>query len=108
MCIRDRYCCGQKNDAVILFFSVNESRGFQGYAKMMSTSEPGGMGSVADIMGNTMGGSFKLKWQTIYDLSFDETYALKNPYSDNRPLKISRDGEQACRSTHSIYRRRAK
>lgn len=66
------------------------------------------MGSVADIMGNTMGGSFKLKWQTIYDLSFDETYALKNPYSDNRPLKISRDGEQACRSTHSIYRRRAK
>ena len=56
----------------MLFFSVNESRAFQGYAKMDSrTGETSEVWTAVDGT-QSWGGVFKVKWQTIFDLPFDQ------------------------------------
>lgn len=35
------------------------------------------------------GSTFRVKWQTIYDLSFNDVMHLRNPYNENKPIKIS-------------------
>ena len=58
-------------EAVILFFSVNESRAFQGYARMASrtgeagTDEDGSAlwtGAEGDVRAPAWGSTFKVKW----------------------------------------------
>ena len=78
---------------VVLFFSVNESRAFQGYARMASKTG----GAAADVTwmeGQSWGGVFKLEWQTIFDLSFGQVAHLRNPMNEHKPIKISRDGQE--------------
>ena len=78
---------------VVLFFSVNESRAFQGYARM--ASKTGGAASdVTWMEGQSWGGVFKLEWQTIFDLSFGQVAHLRNPMNEHKPIKISRDGQE--------------
>jgi len=82
------------HEAVVLFFSVNESRAFQGYAKMASkTGESEQVWTAVDGT-QAWGGVFKVKWQTIYDLSFNDTMHIRNPYNESKPIKISRDGQE--------------
>ena len=89
-------------EAVVLFFSVNESRAFQGYARMASRTGEADLDTESDAVwtgaesGSAVkwGSTFKVKWQTIYDLPFGDVMHLKNPYNENKPIKISRDGQE--------------
>ena len=40
-----------------------------------------------------MGGTFDIEWIRRYDLPFQETEGLYNPLNENKPVKISRDGQ---------------
>lgn len=41
-----------------------------------------------------MTNSFNVEWVRRYDLSFKETEGLFNPLNENKPVKISRDGQE--------------
>ena len=86
----------ESSPCVVLLFSVNESRAFQGYAKMLSrTGEAKDVTwASADGTGGSWGGAMAIKWQTIYDLNFADTMHLHNPLNENKPIKISRDGQE--------------
>ena len=66
--------------AVVLFFSVNESRAFQGYARMSSrtgdaaeaSGEEAPLWTSADGAATAWGSVFRVKWQTIFDLPFEQ------------------------------------
>jgi hypothetical protein len=97
---------GKLNDAfrkcdVVLVFSVNESRHFQGYAQM--TSPIGGYKTanvwVDSRHDNVWGNSFHVKWLQLYDLPFTETAHLRNPYNDDKPVKVCRDGTELAEET---------
>ncbi|CAA0827573.1 30-kDa cleavage and polyadenylation specificity factor 30 [Striga hermonthica] len=81
---------------VILIFSINKTRHFQGCAKM--TSRIGGSvggGNWKHAHGTAhYGRNFALKWLKLCELSFDKTRHLRNPYNENLPVKISRDCQE--------------
>lgn len=81
---------------VILVFSVNETRHFQGCARMMS--KIGGVvgGGVWKYAHGTAhyGRNFHLKWLKLCELSFNKTRHLRNSYNENLPVKISRDCQE--------------
>ncbi|KAL0912125.1 hypothetical protein M5K25_018076 [Dendrobium thyrsiflorum] len=81
---------------VILIFSINRTRHFQGCAKM--TSKIGGFiggGNWKYAHGTAhYGRNFSVKWLKLCELSFNKTHHLRNPYNDNLPVKISRDCQE--------------
>ncbi|KAK8582757.1 hypothetical protein V6N13_069526 [Hibiscus sabdariffa] len=81
---------------VILIFSVNRTRHFQGCAKM--TSKIGGFvggGNWKYAHGTAhYGRNFSVKWLKLCELSFHKTRHLRNPYNENLPVKISRDCQE--------------
>nr|GMD09252.1 30-kDa cleavage and polyadenylation specificity factor 30-like [Ipomoea batatas] len=101
---------------VILIFSVNRTRHFQGCAKM--TSRIGGAtkgGNWKHEHGTAhYGRNFSVKWlklslfsdfithmcailislMQLCELSFQKTRHLRNPYNENLPVKISRDCQE--------------
>ncbi|CAM8890808.1 unnamed protein product [Rhodiola kirilowii] len=81
---------------VILVFSVNRTRHFQGCAKM--TSKIGGLvggGNWKYAHGTAhYGRNFSVKWLKLCELSFHKTRHLRNPYNENLPVKISRDCQE--------------
>ncbi|GLT85732.1 hypothetical protein SLE2022_039110 [Rubroshorea leprosula] len=81
---------------VILIFSVNRTRHFQGCAKM--TSKIGGSvsgGNWKHAHGTAhYGRNFSVKWLKLCELSFHKTRHLRNPYNENLPVKISRDCQE--------------
>ncbi|ESQ33824.1 hypothetical protein EUTSA_v10007064mg [Eutrema salsugineum] len=83
-------------DNVILIFSVNRTRHFQGCAKM--TSRIGGYiggGNWKHEHGTAQyGRNFSVKWLKLCELSFHKTRNLRNPYNENLPVKISRDCQE--------------
>ncbi|KAH9288169.1 hypothetical protein KI387_032286 [Taxus chinensis] len=83
-------------DNVILIFSINRTRHFQGCAKM--TSKIGGFvggGGWKHAHGSAhYGRNFSLKWLKLCELSFHKTRHLRNPYNENLPVKISRDCQE--------------
>ncbi|BFG28203.1 hypothetical protein CerSpe_144770 [Prunus speciosa] len=81
---------------VILIFSVNRTRHFQGCAKMMSRiggSVSGGNWKYAHGSAH-YGRNFSVKWLKLCELSFHKTRHLRNPYNENLPVKISRDCQE--------------
>jgi len=52
------------------------------------TNIEGGSGSAP------WGGVFHVEWLTLYDLPFNETLHIRNPINNNKPVKISRDGQE--------------
>ncbi|KAJ7535320.1 hypothetical protein O6H91_12G027700 [Diphasiastrum complanatum] len=84
------------SDNVILVFSVNETRHFQGCARMMSKagSVAGGAGWKHSQGTAHYGRNFRLKWLKLCELSFNKTRHLRNPYNENLPVKISRDCQE--------------
>ncbi|KAL0305431.1 UNVERIFIED_CONTAM: cleavage and polyadenylation specificity factor 30 [Sesamum radiatum] len=83
-------------DNVILIFSVNKTRHFQGCAKM--TSRIGGSvggGNWKHTHGSAhYGRNFAVKWLKLGELSFNKTRHLRNPYNENLQVKISRDCQE--------------
>ncbi|XP_052246660.1 YTH domain-containing protein 1-like isoform X2 [Dreissena polymorpha] len=85
-------------DNVILVFSVRESGKFQGCARLAAPSTkdhpairwvlPPGLSPKA------LSGVFKLDWISRRELDFTKTTHLHNPWNDNRPVKIGRDGQE--------------
>lgn len=83
-------------DNVILVFSVNEARHFQGCARMMSkigVIVGGGSWKYANGTAH-YGRNFRLKWLKLCELSFHKTRHLRNSYNENLPVKISRDCQE--------------
>ncbi|KAK1375559.1 30-kDa cleavage and polyadenylation specificity factor 30 [Heracleum sosnowskyi] len=81
---------------VILIFSVNRTRNFQGCAKMTSKiggSVGGGNWKYAHGTAH-YGRNFSVKWLKLCELSFHKTRHLRNPYNENLPVKISRDCQE--------------
>ncbi|KAL3869121.1 hypothetical protein ACJMK2_041842 [Sinanodonta woodiana] len=85
-------------DNVILIFSVKESGKFQGFARLSDESTndhppirwvlPPGLSARA------LSGVFKLDWVNRKELAFTKTTHLHNPWNDNKPVKIGRDGQE--------------
>ncbi|XP_039006971.1 30-kDa cleavage and polyadenylation specificity factor 30-like isoform X2 [Hibiscus syriacus] len=74
---------------VILIFSVNRTRHFQGCAKMTSKiggSVGGGNWKYAHGTAH-YGRNFSVKWLKLCELSFHKTRHLRNPYNENLPVK---------------------
>ncbi|KAH8519065.1 hypothetical protein H0E87_000765 [Populus deltoides] len=83
-------------DNVILIFSVNRTRHFQGCAKMTSkigASVGGGNWKYAHGTAH-YGRNFSVKWLKLCELSFHKTRHLRNPFNENLPVKISRDCQE--------------
>ncbi|ERN07697.1 30-kDa cleavage and polyadenylation specificity factor 30 [Amborella trichopoda] len=84
------------SENVVLIFSINRTRHFQGCAKM--TSKIGGYvggGGWKYAHGTAhYGRNFSLKWLKLCELSFHKTRHLRNPYNENLPVKISRDCQE--------------
>ncbi|KAI9197727.1 hypothetical protein LWI28_003276 [Acer negundo] len=81
---------------VILIFSVNRTRHFQGCAKMITKiggSMGGGNWKYAHGTAH-YGRNFSVKWLKLCELSFHKTRHLRNPYNENLPVKISRDCQE--------------
>ncbi|XP_050223914.1 30-kDa cleavage and polyadenylation specificity factor 30 [Mercurialis annua] len=81
---------------VILIFSVNRTRHFQGCAKMTSkigANVGGGNWKYAHGTAH-YGRNFSVKWLKLCELSFHKTRHLRNPYNENLPVKISRDCQE--------------
>ncbi|KAL3818139.1 hypothetical protein ACJIZ3_004044 [Penstemon smallii] len=86
----------QNSGKVILIFSVNMSGFFQGYAQMMSSVgwRRDHIWSQGSGKNNPWGRSFEVKWLRLFDLPFQKTLHLKNPWNDYKPVKISRDCQE--------------
>ncbi|KAG0471420.1 hypothetical protein HPP92_015966 [Vanilla planifolia] len=86
----------ESTENVILIFSINRTRHFQGCAKM--TSKIGGFvggGNWKYAHGTAhYGRNFSVKWLKLCELSFNKTHHLRNPFNDNLPVKISRDCQE--------------
>lgn len=83
---------------VILIFSVQQSGGFQGFARMVSeagpTDKPVPWVLPARLSKKSLGGVLKVEWLCMKELPFHVTQDLYNPFNDNKPIKIARDGQQ--------------
>ncbi|XP_064604522.1 YTH domain-containing protein 1-like isoform X2 [Liolophura sinensis] len=87
---------------VILVFSVKESGKFQGFARLAQESTkdhpqirwvlPVGLSVKA------LSGVFKLDWINRKELPFTRATHLHNPWNDNKPVKIGRDGQEVAPS----------
>jgi len=83
-----------ENSDVILIFSVNNSRHFQGYAKMISKIGKEYTNVWAFDGSSPWGGVFKVEWLTLFNLPFGDTLHIRNPLNNHKPVKISRDGQE--------------
>uniref|UniRef100_A0A3P9PTR5 YTH domain-containing family protein n=1 Tax=Poecilia reticulata TaxID=8081 RepID=A0A3P9PTR5_POERE len=88
----------QSARSVILVFSVRESGKFQGFARLSSESHHDGSPIhwvlPAGMNAKMLGGVFKIDWLCRRELPFIKTAHLFNPWNDNKPVKIGRDGQE--------------
>ncbi|KAK0708273.1 YT521-B-like domain-containing protein [Lasiosphaeris hirsuta] len=80
---------------VILFFSINKSRAFQGYARMSSapspeTSRPRWM---SGINWNTSD-PFRVQWLSKTSVEFRHVGHLKNSFNEHMPVLVGKDGQE--------------
>ncbi|RFU31657.1 hypothetical protein B7463_g4696, partial [Scytalidium lignicola] len=79
---------------VILVFSINKSRAFQGYARMESV--PGSVpnpGWTRSIQWESTG-AFKVRWLVIYSTRFHLVGHLKNSLNENQAVLVGKDGQE--------------
>ncbi|PGH08494.1 hypothetical protein AJ79_05983 [Helicocarpus griseus UAMH5409] len=81
---------------VILFFSVNQSGAYQGYARM--ESRPGAPGvtppSWATDVDKALSPPFKISWINTKETPFRFVGHLENPFNDNHVVTYARDGQE--------------
>ena len=68
---------------VILAFSVTGSGCFQGYAKMLSP-----VGSTSTEVFQGFGRAFQVRWLRLDDLDFAEVSHIRNPWNENKSVKM--------------------
>lgn len=83
--------------SVVLFFSVNKSKAFQGYAKMTSAPDgnitrPGWINTTMADMSTTF--PFHVSWLNAFETPFDQFGDLKNHLYEDRPVFFGRDGQE--------------
>ena len=71
MCNANHFCCGLDNGLVLQARTQWEG-----------------------IQNQALGSSFDVAWRRLYDLPFTETEHLHNPLNEDKPVKISRDGQE--------------
>ncbi|PHH65986.1 hypothetical protein CDD81_934 [Ophiocordyceps australis] len=83
-------------ESVILFFSINKSRYFQGFARM--TSLPDAKLEKPDwikrINLTAVTEPFTVEWMNQSDTSFDDVGDLRNSLNDYRSVVVGRDGQE--------------
>ncbi|KAH8599796.1 YT521-B-like domain-containing protein [Bisporella sp. PMI_857] len=82
---------------VILVFSINKSRAFQGYARMESVP-----GSVTPpdwqkAINWESAGAFRVRWIVVCSTRFHRIGHLKNALNDNQAVLIGKDGQEMRR-----------
>lgn len=82
----------QKGIRVILIMSVNKTGHFQGYARM--TSLPGEAPRVHWAGIAAAVNNFRVDWECLNPLPFEEVQYMRNPWNENKPVKICRDGTE--------------
>ncbi|GAW83022.1 YTH domain-containing protein [Plasmodium gonderi] len=92
----------KENYTIIFLFSVNESGGFQGYAKMITMPIKNLYENLWGPITKRLGGNFRIQWIKIAKIDFDIFKNMVNPYNDNLPLKKSRDGTELPLNLASI------
>lgn len=90
------------NYTIIFLFSVNESGGFQGYAKMVTMPIKNLYENLWGPITSRLGGNFRIQWIKMAKIDFDNFKHIVNPYNDNLPLKKSRDGTELPLNVASI------
>ncbi|XP_018589914.1 3'-5' RNA helicase YTHDC2 isoform X2 [Scleropages formosus] len=84
-------CAFLESSVVVLIFSVQGSRNFQGYGRMSSDIGP----ERCQEWGSTLlGGVFKVEWIRKENLPFHFSQHLLNPWNENKKVQISRDGQE--------------
>lgn len=83
---------------VILIFSVKESGKFQGFARLSSEAnfdcEPVKWVLPPGVNSCPFRGLFYVDWICRNELSFNLTTHLYNPFNEDKPVKIARDGQE--------------
>ncbi|GAB68499.1 YT521-B-like family protein [Plasmodium cynomolgi strain B] len=92
----------KENYTIIFLFSVNESGGFQGYAKMVTMPIKNLYENLWGPITKRLGGNFRIQWIKIAKIDFDAFKNMKNPCNENLPLKKSRDGTELPLNLASI------
>lgn len=92
------YCLNhdEKIKGVQLFFSINESRGFQGIARVINISKDPIDGIFVDTAGRTCKWEnvIQVAWVSKLFLNFEKCKGIRNPLNENKQIKISRDGQE--------------
>ncbi|KAL2150821.1 hypothetical protein VTH82DRAFT_7384 [Thermothelomyces myriococcoides] len=88
---------------VILFFSVNKSKAFQGYARMTSPPSPDNPqpSFIQGIHWET-GDPFRVEWLSKTTVDFWRIGDIRNPYNEDLPVFVAKDGqeiEEECGAT---------
>ncbi|KAK3901875.1 YT521-B-like domain-containing protein [Staphylotrichum tortipilum] len=80
---------------VILFFSINKSRAFQGYARMSSPPSPTipRPSFVKGIHWDTSD-PFRVQWLSKTSVDFFRIGHLKNPLNEGAPVLVGKDGQE--------------
>ncbi|TAQ88039.1 hypothetical protein B7494_g3652 [Chlorociboria aeruginascens] len=79
---------------VILVFSINKSKAFQGYARMESLPGSVSAPSWQNAINWESAGAFRVKWLTICSTQFNTVGHLKNKYNENLAVLIGKDGQE--------------
>ncbi|RCI10234.1 hypothetical protein L249_8534 [Ophiocordyceps polyrhachis-furcata BCC 54312] len=82
--------------SVILFFSINKSRGFQGFARMMSVPDAAlpKPDWIQKINLKAATDPFRVEWINTAVTEFDQVGDLKNPLNEFRSVVVGRDGQE--------------
>ncbi|RDA92425.1 hypothetical protein CP533_4703 [Ophiocordyceps camponoti-saundersi (nom. inval.)] len=82
--------------SVILFFSINKSRGFQGFARMMSVPDANlpKPDWIQKINLKAATDPFRVEWINTAVTEFDQVGDLKNPLNEFRSVVVGRDGQE--------------
>ncbi|KAK3333758.1 YT521-B-like domain-containing protein [Cercophora scortea] len=80
---------------VILFFSINKSRAFQGFARMATTPSPDTPRPkwMNGIHWDTSP-PFRVEWLSKVPVEFFRIGHLKNSYNENMPVLVGKDGQE--------------
>jgi hypothetical protein len=79
---------------VIFFFSVNNSKAFQGYARMDCLPGNAPQPSWASSLKWPVSKAYRLRWIKIAETKFRDTSDLKNSLNENMPVLVGRDGQE--------------
>ncbi|GLC45095.1 hypothetical protein PLESTB_001467700 [Pleodorina starrii] len=83
----------RKSREVRLLYSVNGSNAFQGYAVMRTPVGKFGRPVVWEN-GKQFGNPFGVEWRVLVELPHSEIDHIRNPYNDNKPVRLARDGTE--------------